>query len=81
MKNIHVLVIPYPAQGHVIPLMEAARCLTSNGLKVTFVNTEFTHKRVLTSAHSEIDCPSGLMQMVSIPDGLEPGNDRNDFGS
>ncbi|KAJ0694503.1 putative 7-deoxyloganetin glucosyltransferase [Helianthus annuus] len=80
MKNIHVLVIPYPAQGHVIPLMEAARCLTSNGLKVTFVNTEFTHKRVLTSAHSEIDCPSGLMQMVSIPDGLEPGDDRNDFG-
>ncbi|KAM0039843.1 putative 7-deoxyloganetin glucosyltransferase [Helianthus debilis subsp. tardiflorus] len=80
MTNIHVLVIPYPAQGHVIPLMEAARCLTSNGLKVTFVNTDFTHKRVMMSAHSEIDCPSGLMHMVSIPDGLEPGDDRNDFG-
>ncbi|KAL8234034.1 hypothetical protein R6Q59_020134 [Mikania micrantha] len=39
MKNMHVLLIPYPAQGHVTSLMEAAQCLTSNGLKVTFVNT------------------------------------------
>ncbi|XP_076917204.1 UDP-glycosyltransferase 83A1-like [Bidens hawaiensis] len=75
MKNIHVLAIPYLAQGHVIPFMEATRCFTSNGLKVTFVNTEFTHKRVV-SACSEIDG----MQMVSISDGMEPGDDRNDLG-
>ncbi|XP_076896722.1 UDP-glycosyltransferase 83A1-like [Bidens hawaiensis] len=79
MKNIHVLAIPYPAQGHVIPLMEAARCFTSNGLKVTFVNTEFTHKRVL-SACPDINGSSDLMQMVSIADGMEPGDDRNDLG-
>ncbi|KAI7728881.1 hypothetical protein M8C21_001975 [Ambrosia artemisiifolia] len=79
MKNIHVLLIPYPAQGHVIPLMEAARCFTSHGLKVTFVNTEFTHKRLM-GACFEIDCPSDLMQMVSVPDGMEPCDDRNDIG-
>ncbi|KAK9054033.1 hypothetical protein SSX86_025109 [Deinandra increscens subsp. villosa] len=79
MKNIHVLLIPYPAQGHVTSLMEAARCFTSNGLKVTFVNTEFTHKRVM-SAWSETDGPSGLMQMVPISDGMEPCDDRNDLG-
>ncbi|KAI3776999.1 hypothetical protein L1987_46792 [Smallanthus sonchifolius] len=79
MKNIHVLAIPYPAQGHVIPLMEASRCFTNNGLKVTFVNTEFINKRVM-SAGSEIDCPSDLMRMVSIPDGMEPCDDRSDLG-
>nr|GEZ67641.1 UDP-glycosyltransferase 83A1-like [Tanacetum cinerariifolium] len=32
MKNVHVLVIPNPAQGHVSPLLEVARCLTNNDL-------------------------------------------------
>ncbi|KAL8234044.1 hypothetical protein R6Q59_020144 [Mikania micrantha] len=79
MKYAHVLLIPYPAQGHVTPLMEAARCLTLNGLKVTFVNTEFTHKRVM-SACSEIDGLSDIMQIVSIPDGIESCDDRSDLG-
>ncbi|KAF5766093.1 putative 7-deoxyloganetin glucosyltransferase [Helianthus annuus] len=79
MKNIHILAIPYPAQGHVMPLMEATRCFTTNSLKVAFVNTEFIHKRLM-SACLEIDCPSDLMQLVSIPDGMEPCDDRNDLG-
>ncbi|KAL8199413.1 hypothetical protein R6Q57_012981 [Mikania cordata] len=79
MKITHVLLIPYPAQGHVTPLMEVARCLMSNGLKVTFVNTYFTHKRVV-SACSEIHGLSDMMQMVSIPDGMEPCDDRSDLG-
>ncbi|KAL8199408.1 hypothetical protein R6Q57_012976 [Mikania cordata] len=79
MKYAHVLLIPYPAQGHVTSLMEAARCLTRNGLKVTFVNTEFTHKRVM-SACSDIDGLSDMMRIVSIPDGMEPCDDRSDLG-
>jgi len=79
MKNIHILAIPYPAQGHVMPLMEAARCFTNSGLKVTFVNSEFIHKRLM-NACIEIDGPSDLMQTVSIPDGMEPCEDRNDHG-
>ncbi|GJU37001.1 UDP-glycosyltransferase 83A1 [Tanacetum coccineum] len=79
MKNVHVLVIPYPAQGHVIPLLEVARCLTIKGLKVTFVNTEAAHKLIM-SAWSEKDDPNDLMQMVSIPDGMGPLDDRNDLG-
>ncbi|KAI3777002.1 hypothetical protein L1987_46795 [Smallanthus sonchifolius] len=80
MKNIHVLAIPYPAQGYVTPLMEASRCFTNNGLNVTFVNTDFTHKRVM-SACSQMDGPSDhLMRIVSIPDGMEPCDDRSDLG-
>nr|XP_043634320.1 UDP-glycosyltransferase 83A1-like [Erigeron canadensis] len=75
MENTHVIAIPYPAQGHVIPLMELGQHLAKNGVKVTFINTDYNHKLV-TNTWSE----KGLMQMVSIPDGLEPWEDRSDVG-
>ncbi|KAJ9540652.1 hypothetical protein OSB04_027158 [Centaurea solstitialis] len=80
MEKTHVVVIPYPAQGHVIPLMEFAQHLIKHGIKVTFINTEVTDKLV-TSTWSEKDDFSDLMQMVSIPDGMEPWEDRNDLGN
>uniref|UniRef100_A0A0D3HC78 Uncharacterized protein n=1 Tax=Oryza barthii TaxID=65489 RepID=A0A0D3HC78_9ORYZ len=43
----HALILPYPAQGHVIPLMELAYCLIDRGFAVTFVNTEHNHRRVV----------------------------------
>ncbi|KAI3761992.1 hypothetical protein L1987_52415 [Smallanthus sonchifolius] len=74
----HVLVIPYIAQGHVIPLLELAQCLISHGMKVTFVNTEVNHKLVMKT-WLERDSFGPLMRMVAIPDGMEPWEDRNDF--
>ncbi|KAA8547920.1 hypothetical protein F0562_004349 [Nyssa sinensis] len=79
MGNPHVLAIPYPAQGHVIPLMELAQCLVKHSFKVTFVNTEFNHKRVM-NALSDKDSVGDQIHLVSIPDGLEPWEDRNDLG-
>nr|XP_027098278.1 UDP-glycosyltransferase 83A1-like isoform X1 [Coffea arabica] len=75
----HVLAIPYPAQGHVLPLMELALCLVKSSIKVTFVNTEFDHKRVIESLSGEGNVPD-MMHLVSIPDGLESWEDRNDLG-
>ncbi|XP_027107406.1 UDP-glycosyltransferase 83A1 [Coffea arabica] len=74
----HVLAIPYPAQGHVLPLMELALCLVRQGIRVTFVNSEFDHKRVTKSLSQEDNVPA-MMQLVSIPDGLESWEDRNDL--
>ncbi|KAK9116495.1 hypothetical protein Sjap_015442 [Stephania japonica] len=54
----HMLVIPYPAQGHVKPLMELSHCLVEHGFKVTFLNTEFNHRRVVSAMSS------GLMSRV-----------------
>ncbi|XP_027153912.1 UDP-glycosyltransferase 83A1-like [Coffea eugenioides] len=79
MGSPHVLAIPYPAQGHVLPLMELALCLVKHGIKVTFVNTEFDHKRVIESLSGEENVPD-MMHLVSIPDGLESWEDRNDAG-
>lgn len=78
MGNLHVLVIPYPFQGHVLPLMELSLKLVDLGFKVTFVNTETNHKRVV-NAFSEEDNAKELINLVSFPDGMEPWEDRNDI--
>ncbi|MFS8031864.1 putative trans-zeatin O-beta-D-glucosyltransferase [Helianthus anomalus] len=75
----HVIVIPYPAQGHVIPLMELSQRLVNQGVRVTFVNTEINHELV-TSTWVGKDSFKELMHMVSIPDGLESWEDRSDLG-
>jgi hypothetical protein len=73
----HVVVIPYPAQGHVAPLMKLSHLIVGHGIKVTFVTTEFIHAKLTASmpVNNEEKSP---IRLVSIPDGLEPGDDRND---
>ncbi|XVF14383.1 hypothetical protein REPUB_Repub09cG0054200 [Reevesia pubescens] len=80
MRNPHILVIPYPAQGHVIPLMEFSQNLAKHGFKVSFVNTEFNHKRVIDAFAKKVDVDQELVQLVSIPDGMEYGESRNQLG-
>ncbi|KAL5197489.1 hypothetical protein ABZP36_001001 [Zizania latifolia] len=43
----HVVVVPYPAQGHVAPMMQLARLLHARGAHVTFVHTRFNYGRLL----------------------------------
>ncbi|WCJ25607.1 UDP-Glycosyltransferase superfamily protein [Euphorbia peplus] len=78
MGRTHVLAIPYPLQGHVIPLMELSKCLVQQGFRVTFVNTEHNHERLLSALREKDDL--GEISLVSIPDGLKPSDDRNDLG-
>jgi len=70
----HVVFVPYPAQGHVNPLMQLAKLLRCNGFHITFVNTEFNHKRLVNSLGQ--DYMNGLpdFQFETIPDGLPPFN-------
>ncbi|THG20315.1 hypothetical protein TEA_029450 [Camellia sinensis var. sinensis] len=48
-------------------------------IEVTFVNTEFNHKRVM-NALSDKHKVGGHIHLVSIPDGMESWEDRNDLG-
>ncbi|KAK7266558.1 hypothetical protein RIF29_19206 [Crotalaria pallida] len=77
-----MLVIPYPAQGHVNPMMNFSQKLAEKGCNIIFVNTEFSHKRVVSSMAKQesISETSSSIKLVSIPDGLEPENDRSNFG-
>lgn len=76
MGNPHVLVIPYPVQGHIIPLMELAQSLAKHGIRITFVNTEYTHKQVMEALEKK-EGVRNQVHLVSIKDGLESPEDRN----
>ncbi|KAK6255928.1 UDP-glucuronosyl/UDP-glucosyltransferase - like 10 [Theobroma cacao] len=79
MGNLHILAIPYPAQGHVIPLMELSHSLAKHGFQITFVNSDFNHQRVMDAFANKVD-PEGSIRLVSIPDGMEVGENRNLLG-
>ncbi|CAI9787233.1 unnamed protein product [Fraxinus pennsylvanica] len=76
-KRAHVLAVPCPAQGHVRQLMKLSTQIANRGIKITFVNTEYIHAKVL-AAMSEEDKRQSHIELMSIPDGLTPEDDRND---
>ncbi|KAG2715533.1 hypothetical protein I3760_03G082700 [Carya illinoinensis] len=79
MGNPHVLVIPFPAQGHIIPLLELSRHLVNHGFKITFVNTEYNHDRIMNAIGVK-DKIGDQIHMVTIPDGIETLEDRKKPG-
>jgi hypothetical protein len=76
-----VLALPFPAQGHVIPLTNLSKKLVEHGCKVIFVNTNFNHNLMMSSmGQQQLDenC-NGALKLVSIPDGLSHEEDRTNF--
>lgn len=73
----HALLIPFPIQGHVNPFLKLAKLLHSKGFHITFVNSEFNHKRLLKSRgpHALNGLPD--FQFESIPDGLPPTDNKD----
>ncbi|EAZ28640.1 hypothetical protein OsJ_12649 [Oryza sativa Japonica Group] len=81
MAKGHVLVLPMPCQGHVIPFMELSHRLADEGFEVTFVNTEVDHALVVAALP-----PGGAAELrqrgihlTAIPDGLAEDEDRKDL--
>ncbi|KAJ0978851.1 hypothetical protein J5N97_014325 [Dioscorea zingiberensis] len=73
----HVLIFPFPAQGHVTPMLSLAEILSLSGLRITFLNTEHNHRRLLR--HSP--ALSGFARLrnfrfLTIPDGLPEDDPR-----
>ncbi|KAJ1278042.1 hypothetical protein BS78_04G049500 [Paspalum vaginatum] len=75
----HALLLPYPAQGHVIPFMELAHLLLDRGFAVTFVNTEFNHRRVVDAAAAAASSGGGRLRLVGVADGMGEGEDRDNL--
>ncbi|PIA52098.1 hypothetical protein AQUCO_01000171v1 [Aquilegia coerulea] len=73
-KKPHAVCIPYPAQGHINPMLKFAKLLYTKGFHITFVNTEHNHNRILKSRGP--DSLNGLpdFRFETIPDGLPPSD-------
>ncbi|RCV33038.1 hypothetical protein SETIT_7G050800v2 [Setaria italica] len=68
----HAVMIPYPAQGHVTPMLQLAKLLHARGFHVTFVNNEFNHRRHLRArGPGALDGAPGF-RFAAIDDGLPP---------
>ncbi|XP_074338157.1 7-deoxyloganetin glucosyltransferase-like isoform X1 [Apium graveolens] len=66
----HVVCMPFPGQGHITPMLTLAKLLHTKGIYITFVHTDFSHRRSLRS-HSPVgDSPT--FRFETIPDGLTP---------
>ncbi|GAA0178887.1 transferase [Lithospermum erythrorhizon] len=73
-KTPHVVCIPFPAQGHINPMLKLAKLLHYKGVQITFVNTEYNHRRFVRARGP--DSVGGLpeFQFEAIPDGLPPSD-------
>ncbi|KAL8103696.1 7-deoxyloganetin glucosyltransferase-like [Apium graveolens] len=73
-KQAHVVCIPCPVQSHIKAMLKMAKLLHSKGAFVTFVNTEFNHKRFLRSGGLQsLESLPGF-RFETIPDGLPPSD-------
>lgn len=68
----HAVVIPCPFQSHIKANLKLAKLLHHRGIFITFVNTEFNHKRFLKSRGSDAFDASSDFCFEIIPDGLPP---------
>ncbi|XVF61594.1 hypothetical protein PTKIN_Ptkin08bG0142600 [Pterospermum kingtungense] len=75
-RKPHAVCVPYPSQGHVNPMMQLAKLLHSRGFHITFVNTEFNHRRLVRSKGAEAVKGLPDFRFETIPDGL-PHSDQD----
>ncbi|KAM0936929.1 putative 7-deoxyloganetin glucosyltransferase [Dioscorea sansibarensis] len=76
-KKPHVLCIPFPSQGHITPMLKFAKLLHSRDYHITFINTEYNHKRLLKSRPSSSSSLDLFEDFVfeAIPDSLPPSDE------
>ncbi|KAI3473177.1 hypothetical protein Pfo_030050 [Paulownia fortunei] len=77
MDPPHVVILPFPAQGHIKPMLMLAELLSQASFTISFVNNEHSHRRILSlidQAAFRLRCPG--IKFLSIPDGLPPDHPR-----
>ena len=67
-RKIHILVIPYPLQGHINPMLQFSKRLASKGPRVTFIAASRISKSI--QAHK-----SSSINFETISDGSEEAQD------
>ncbi|GLJ50030.1 hypothetical protein SUGI_1064180 [Cryptomeria japonica] len=74
----HAVVVPFPGQGHVNPLMHFAKILAARGFFVTFINTDRMEQRIFKTPNDSAAVSHQLLQQglqirfLAVYDGLPP---------
>ncbi|KAK1619966.1 hypothetical protein QYE76_025483 [Lolium multiflorum] len=71
----HAVCLPYPAQGHITPMLNVAKLLHARGFDVTFVNTEYNQARLVRSRGPAAVAGVPGFRFATIPDGLPQSDD------
>ncbi|KAJ8435146.1 hypothetical protein Cgig2_018974 [Carnegiea gigantea] len=66
-KRGHVLVVPYPSQGHINPTLQFSRRLVSKGVKATLAITNYIFKTFKPTS-------DGHVGLATISDGYDEGS-------
>ncbi|XP_057870199.2 7-deoxyloganetin glucosyltransferase [Cryptomeria japonica] len=75
-KSLHAVMVPFPVQGGINPLMQLAHLLSERGFFITFVNTEWCHRRMLDAGGHALQQPAEGFRFLTIPDGLPAKHER-----
>jgi hypothetical protein len=70
----HAVILPLPTQGHVTPMLKLAKLLHSKGFHITFVNSEYNHRRLVRSRGPGAVAGLPDFRFATIPDGLPPSD-------
>ncbi|KAG0499406.1 hypothetical protein HPP92_004097 [Vanilla planifolia] len=71
----HAVCVPFPAQGHMNPMLKLAKLLHIRGFHVTLVLTEFNYRRLVRACGPKAVEGLSDFQFATIPDGLPPSDD------
>ncbi|KAK6161665.1 hypothetical protein DH2020_005046 [Rehmannia glutinosa] len=80
MEQRHVLLITFPAQGHINPSLQFAKRLTNMGIDVTFATSVYARRRMAKTTAG--DAPKGLTFASfsdGYDDGFKPSDDANKY--
>ena len=73
-SNPIIILVPYPAQGHVTPMLKLASAFLSQGFKPVMVTPDYIHHQIVRKAK-----PKDKILCMPIPDGLDKDTPRDFF--
>ncbi|XP_024924519.3 UDP-glycosyltransferase 82A1 [Ziziphus jujuba] len=79
MKVIRIILVPYPAQGHITPMLNLASALLNHGLEPVMVVPEYIHRQIIKSP--TMDGEMNKILWKPIPDGMSKDTEPPDFFS